>query len=235
MASKNSRAKVATVHVGPYEFEGLMDADGRFYVAVPQVARLLSFDRNQATRTLKRLLGAGFAFDRLGSELNSKPVNAIPVEQLNSVINEMAFAGNALAQEIVRAMSGLSWVQVFCDAFNVQMDKEDRQAFLMSRLSGKATRRTLTDVMQDFGMNESHHFINATKLVYQGAFGMTKGEMLESRNLPASANLRDHLTGKELYRIEFFEDKLIKVLKSKPFEGFSEFYAEAKKLIELIA
>jgi hypothetical protein len=189
----------------------------------------------QATRTLKRLLGKDFQFDRLGSELHPKPVNAIPVEHLNSVINEMAFAGNALAQEIVRAMSGMSWVQVFCDAFNIQMDKVDRQAFLMARIFGKATRRTLTDVMQEFGMDESHHFINATKLVYQAAFGMTRGEMLEARNLPASANLRDHLTEKELYRIEFFEDRLIKVLRSKPFEGFSEFYAEAKQLIELIA
>lgn len=77
-----TKATVTQIRYAGLEFEGLMLPNGEYAVSVTQVARLLSFDTNQASRKFKSLLGKDFRFDTTKSELNSKAVNILKLEQL---------------------------------------------------------------------------------------------------------------------------------------------------------
>ena len=93
MASKHSRAKVAPVRVGPFEIQGLMDSDGNFYVGASQAADLFQLDQSQASRTLRRLMGDGFEFECVASELNPKSVNALSLQEFALLCYRLSVAG----------------------------------------------------------------------------------------------------------------------------------------------
>ena len=147
MATKHSRAKVAPVQIGIYTIQGLMDHEGRFFVAVPQIASVFSVPQKNATRDLKALMGEGFQFLKVASELNPKAVNAIPLDDFGSVIRKFAYAGDAKAQSMVDALSQATLHQVFCDAFGQKFEAEDRQDFLRARMATKVTRSAFEDAI----------------------------------------------------------------------------------------
>ncbi len=63
------KAQVTPVQVGNNTIDGLMDTEGTFYVAVPQVSDLFKTSRNTASRDFKRLLGASFKTSKLSAGL----------------------------------------------------------------------------------------------------------------------------------------------------------------------
>jgi hypothetical protein len=76
----NTKAVVTTVDLGFVKIDGLMLPNGSYAIAVPQLAEILRLDKNQASRSVKSLLGNGFQFDKTQSELNPKPVNILLLE-----------------------------------------------------------------------------------------------------------------------------------------------------------
>ena len=74
-----SKAKVAQVDFGFVQIEGLMLPDGSYAIAGVQANKILGFSAhpNHVSRSLKRILGAGFSPTRLRSELNNNPVAAL--------------------------------------------------------------------------------------------------------------------------------------------------------------
>lgn len=125
-------AQIANVHF-PVEgglIEGLMDENGEFYVGVSQFCETFKFDKRQASRNIKPLLGKEFKFDKLKTPLSRKPVNAILLQDFQSLIYELALKGNQIAIDCGRALIKLSIIQLFKDAFNIKMDKDDRAALM---------------------------------------------------------------------------------------------------------
>lgn len=127
------KAQITEVKIGNIVMNGLMDEEGKFYVALPQIAEEFSFDKNQASRDIKPLLGKGFQFDKVKTPLNSKAVNAIPLMYFEKLILELALKGNIKAIEMSRSLIGLSLQQLFSDAFNIKFEKEERQSYLKYR------------------------------------------------------------------------------------------------------
>jgi hypothetical protein len=66
------RAELATVCIGSLKLEGLMIENGTFGIAVPQICSLFRFDKNQASRAIKSIMGASFQFDKWNTTLNPK-------------------------------------------------------------------------------------------------------------------------------------------------------------------
>lgn len=82
MSEAEKKAIVAKVPIGKFEIDGLMFEDGSYGVAIPQVSDLFLDNRNAASRDLKRLMGKDFQPIKAKTELNSKAVNVLTLDQL---------------------------------------------------------------------------------------------------------------------------------------------------------
>jgi hypothetical protein len=129
------KARITTVKLGTLEFEGLMLPDGSFGITVSQLSRVFpeSVSQNNYSRQVKSALGKDFPLVKTSSELNSKQVNYITIENLEKLIVELSIKGDSHAQELNRTLVGLSLTQLFSDAFGVKFESEERQNFLKFR------------------------------------------------------------------------------------------------------
>ena len=152
------KAEIAQVKIGPLSIEGLMNENGDFGVASPQAADLNLVRRNQASRDLKALLGAGFQFDKWKTPLNPKVVNVIPLTMFQDMIRILDKKGNPAASDFVDAMFGLSIHQLFCDAFGQKFEVEDRQRWLEARMTTRHDFRPLTDQLKEYGFSTSQDY-----------------------------------------------------------------------------
>jgi hypothetical protein len=66
--------------------------------------------------------------------------------------------GNHAASKFVDVMLGLSLHQLFCDAFGLKFEKEDRQRWISSRLTTKVDFRELTDHLKANGFTEKSEY-----------------------------------------------------------------------------
>jgi hypothetical protein len=128
-----TKAVISVVNFLGEDVEMLMLPNGTFGIAASQFATIFQFDRNQASRSIKRLLGAGFQFDRLVSELNPAPVNVLLLPDFEKAIVKLAYAGDVKARAWNEASVGLTFTQLAHDAFNIRFEKEERQAWLRQR------------------------------------------------------------------------------------------------------
>lgn len=167
-------ATVTQVQIGPSTLQGLMTEDGVFGVAVPQLSEQFQFDKNQASRKLKALLGKGFQFAKWKTEIHPKAVNVILLADLELMIFELAMQGNPTAIAFSRALIGLSLHQLFCDAFGQKFEAEDRQWWLNTRLATKVDFRLLTDQLQRHGFVEGWEYGQFIRAM-QDSIGIDKG------------------------------------------------------------
>lgn len=131
--SKTMKAYVTQVDLGAIEIEGLMDEQGKFYVAVPQISDTFQFPNKHASRDIKALLGEGFQFPKLSTELHPKAVNAVPLDAFDKLVVKLALKGNELAIAQLDSSNSLNSKQLFSDAFGVKFEKEERQNYLKER------------------------------------------------------------------------------------------------------
>lgn len=139
-------AQITDVPIGLLTVPGLMDEEGKFYVGVPQVAEQFQFPIKHASRDIKALLGKDFQFPKFKTKLNPKAINAIPLENFAKLIVAVANSGNIIAQQLRDDLIGLSLHQLFCDAFNVKFEQEQRQEFLKWR---QITREDFHPILTD--------------------------------------------------------------------------------------
>ena len=167
-------AEVTTVQVGFYTLEGLMDEDGTFYIGIPQLADLVQTNRNTASRDFKRLMGEGFKTSKLKTIYNTRYINAISLKDFELLIAKLDRKGNVDAQEIRDQLVGLSLHQVFCDAFGVKFEKEERQEWLKLRQATKLDFKDLTSELKRHGFNEPHEYACFVKR-FQDLVGIDSG------------------------------------------------------------
>lgn len=133
-------AEVTNIQIGHLTIEGLLFDDGSFGVAVPQIAqKFLPVDsRNQASQTLKRLLGKDFKthkikFFNCQTVFNRAKTLAVSLSDFEVLVTKLDRKGNIPAQEFRDSLVGLSLHQLFCDSFGLKFEAEDRQQWLRER------------------------------------------------------------------------------------------------------
>ena len=168
------KAQVATVCLGDIEFEGLLLPDGSFAIAIPQVADLFLASRNVASRDLKRLLGGRFETSKAKTEFNQNTVNIISLSLFQLVAFKLAVNGNKKAQDFCELSFGLSIQQLYCDAFKIKFEQEERQQWIKLRQSTKDTFRPMTEQLQRYGFKESWEYGKFIHL-FQQKLGIVDG------------------------------------------------------------
>lgn len=156
-----SKSKVTQVSFGLRKFDGLLvDANVDpilFGIGVPQIGDLFpkTFQRknggfkthnNYSAQTLKRIMGKGFKTHKHATELSGRnKTNVVYLPDFEKVLLKLAFRGDTDAQEWLEELAGLSLHQLFCDAFGVRFEKEERQNLLIKRQVNKDSFWFITD------------------------------------------------------------------------------------------
>jgi hypothetical protein len=224
MATSTITAEVATVQFGNIEFEGLLriPATGKppeFFVAVPQISKLFQFDKNQASRYLKSLLGEDFQFDKVKTKLHPKAVNVIPLVCFERVMLELAFAGNKIAHEMTMACIGYTLEDRFRNAFDIEFTKEERNQWLLVRTQSKQLFRPLTDEIKVWMSDrtctapEFVYYAKSVDAVNVGTFGMSAKQIKEAEGLGKSDLTRDSFGAIALTYLNTIQDMVVKKLR----------------------
>jgi hypothetical protein len=160
MSNKILTAEVTKVQIGIYEIDGLLLSDGRFGIGLPQINenQLNLVPQKNASRVAKSLLGEGFQFIKAKTSLNPKAINVILLTDFERLLAKLDRKGNLKAQEIRDGLVGLSLHQLFCDAFDIKFEKEDRQDWLIKRQGTKYTFREMTDSLKEFGFKNGSEY-----------------------------------------------------------------------------
>jgi hypothetical protein len=171
------KSSVTDVQIGSLVLQGLMSENGDFAIAVPQFADLIKTSRNTATRDIKRLTGKGsktsITFEQWATPFNNRGVNVLTLANFERILFEYAMAGHAEAIALSRNLIGLSLHQLFCDAFNLQFEADERQRWLVERDMARHDFRPLTDQLQRYGFtNEYGRYVSA----FQTKADMKSGE-----------------------------------------------------------
>jgi len=144
-----TKAIVAKIDLGFAQFEGLMLPDGSYAIAVPQIAQLIGFDKGQASRDVKALLGKDFRFDKVSSELNSKAVNTLTIKEFSLLLIELTAAGYPVARALASAFAEEAIDRRYDTAFGKKVSESERNQILAQRMKRLLARRGWTDVLQD--------------------------------------------------------------------------------------
>lgn len=209
-----AKATIATVKVGTLEFEGLLHPEHGFGIAIVQVARLFQFPIKHACRDVNAILGNGSQFPiKWKTTLNPKAVNVLPLKDFERLILELTVRQNPTAIAISRALVGLGLVQLYSDAFDIHLTKEERQAELIARTQGIDTRKTLTDAIQAWlkanHIDDIALYPLVTDTVYLRIFGRKASQLKTDWKCK---NPRDHMTERELKLVDRFEDLIAELI-----------------------
>lgn len=98
MDNNTKRAVVAIVPI--LEIEGLMMPNGDFAIGVSQIAGLNLVPPNRSLKQLEALSGMDFPFAKWKTELNSKPVNVIALEDFDKLLVNLVAKGHVPAIEL---------------------------------------------------------------------------------------------------------------------------------------
>ena len=230
--------------MGSLDVEALLLSDGTFAIALQQVADLFSVRPDNTQKWLKVLLGKDFQFVQTktnrneGSKQNRKE-NVLLLTDFERVILRAAIKGNEIAITLSESLIGLSLHQLWCDAFDIEFEKADRQKYLKARMEGKVVRIEDMDAIKHYidfhdDLSDSYkHWIykNVSDVVNMAVFGKKASVLCKERNCN-SKQLRDTHDAKSLDRIrqiEEFAKRLIIKFDTEPLEATKqaiEFYKD---------
>ena len=214
-------AKVTLVPIGVDEIEGLMDEKGDYYVSLTQICKKFSFLNKNAARDIKHLMGKYSKFLKNSTifvklrvpEMNRKPVNCLPLEHFEVLLIALdRIEHNAEARQIRDSLVGLSLNQLFCDAFGVKFEKEERQEWLKARMLTKETFWFMSGSIQRyysvypreekyFGQNYSEPF----DALNFGLFGKRARDIKKILGITKGELNRDHFGKNSLKKIEMIQ------------------------------
>ena len=156
-------------------------------------------------KQLKALSGKDFQSHPIATELNPKKSLVINLRDLEEIIKGLALKGNTTAIEFAIIMMGLALEQLFCDAFNIRFEKEERQLWLKERQESKFYRRTLTDAIKHLKeQNVSIEYSHITMSVYQAC--QLRETYLAYKRHNNDHYFRDTLSDKELRKVAKMEE-----------------------------
>jgi len=144
-----TKAIVAKIDLGFAQFEGLMLPDGSYAIAVPQIAGLIGFDKSQASRDVKALLGRDFQFSKVVSELHPKAVNTLTIKEFSLLLIELTAAGYPVARALASAFAEEAIDRRYDTAFGKKVSESERNQILAQRMKRLLARRAWTDLLQD--------------------------------------------------------------------------------------
>lgn len=217
-------ATIASVKFGSVEIEGLMFPDGSYGVAIPQICDLfadtLTFktSRNTAARDLKRLMDKDFKTSNCRTEFNRGTTTYVDLIDFERVLRKLDKNSNPVAEAKSEALIGVALHQLFCDAFEVKLEENDRQEFLKTRLAGKLTRRTLTDAIKTY--LETHEvsanyrqwvFSNCSDKINLALFGKKAAKLCTERGCERD-ELRDTHDEPSLALIDRIEGHAVRLI-----------------------
>lgn len=139
---------VAPIDLGLMSPDGLM-LDGQYGFAMPQVADIFQFDKNQASRGVKALMGNDFQFAKWISELHPKAVNVILIQDFSLLTLKLAFKGNVIAQSLSQVLMEEALERRFARAFGVKLDEDELHERLKLRMKRLLARHDWTDVLMN--------------------------------------------------------------------------------------
>ncbi len=211
----NTKATVAQVSLGDFTFDGLLMPNGEYRIGVSQVAHLNLVTPNNATKSVKALLGKDVKLLQTKSELNRSSVNTISISDFTNLLYKIAFKGNSVAQSMLLALADMSMTEVFNDAFGKETTARGRQAFIKTRLSGIVQRRSFTDSVKAYnevtGSDITPNYAQLTNLTYLLLFGHTASELEVLCGKP----VRDHLLPEQLHLLDAVENMASKLIEKQ--------------------
>lgn len=228
--STTIKAQIAPVNLGVVTIEGLLLANGEFAVAVPQIAEMFSMDSNVASQEIKRVLKQTLSSDysteslaltgfpnkheflKAQTKLHPKAVNAVSLETFSLIMVALSIKGYPQAQRLNLILSGLSLQQLFCDAFGIKFEKDEREQWLAIRMETKALYKEFSDAVQLWihsevrSMPEGIYYANAADSINTGLFGMTSKQIKAQLGISKNSLNRDHFGFKALKRIDMVQE-----------------------------
>ncbi|MDJ0591115.1 MAG: hypothetical protein QNJ72_14155 [Pleurocapsa sp. MO_226.B13] len=242
--NKPKKAVVATVTYAGFEFPGLQLPDGNYAIAVSQVADIFQFDQRQASRSIKRLIGNGFQFDRSASEIHPKKVNIIPLEDFGRLVNAIARSNDKAyekARELAIAIQDASVTTTIEQAFDIAFDNKrsllEYQEKQKARVQGKVARRNMTNVVKDYVKAYSEElsdnykkfiYNNCTDRTYRLVFGRSAKQLKEDWKCE---DVRAAMTVEELFIVRGVEDLAMKLIELQGIEPQQAIDEAGKRLM----
>lgn len=211
-------AYLTKVLIGFLEIDGLMDEQGCYYVAIPQLVDINLVPPNRSAKQLEALINAGFSshvtfsFTKLKTSLNSKAVNALALKEFEILLARLDRKGNIKAQELRDALVGLSLHQLFSDAFGVKFEQEDRQNWLKARMLTKETFWFMGESIKQHYMRHpriekypNQNYSEAFDALNFGLFGMKSQKIKNILSIGKNSLNRDHFGQSSLKKIEMVQ------------------------------
>jgi len=145
------KAQVIKFLYAGVELEGLVLPDGSRMFGLSQAASLNLVPPNRSAKQLRGMTGMDFpSHQKVKSDLNSKAVNCISLEDFKALIRWADKQGNELATRIVDASVHLSLDIAFDNALGLERTTRDYQADFEAMVESKDVRRSLTDTWQEY-------------------------------------------------------------------------------------
>jgi hypothetical protein len=205
------KAQIATIDLGFVKFDGLMMPDGEYAIAIPQVATLIQFNPNTASRDFKRLMGEGFNSSKQSIEGTKAQVNIINLDNFIDLLYALAKDENVIADTIIKSFLKEPLQRRFDIAFGKKVSESEYNKQLAFRYKRLLSRRLWTDVLQErhlqcFGVKPtSEQFKHWTVRANQVLFG--------KRHFNCD---RDTMEQEEQRIIEAFEFMAVRRAKQNP-------------------
>ena len=90
-------AKVAPVAIGYFSVEGLMDENGAFYVAIPQLAAINLVPNNLNNAELESYLGIRLDIKKVKTEQSLDTIEVVSIDDFSGILIASASRGNTIA------------------------------------------------------------------------------------------------------------------------------------------
>lgn len=169
--------------------------DDRLFVNSLDVAERFDKQHNNVLRSIEAL-ECSAEFRALNFERSSYSTS----QNKNLPVYKLTRDGFSLLVMGFTGAKAMFWKERYIQAFNMMEAELLRRSIEHAETRGrsKTIRVATTDSYKEHGATEWYHYSNNTDALYQIMFGGTAAQLRTRWNLPARANVRDHLSTEQL-------------------------------------